>query len=336
MKIESSNISFSSLHLKNQYKKESFNINVDIPFTLNKKVNYQNIHHQTDSVQKIKDSISPDYKIKKLIIKMLFEKLTGKKLKEIDIDIEKDIEKIKDSVQKTNDDISEVIGNLNSMNFKVEINYNEYYKEEENLIVNSAGSIKLSDGKNINFNINLNLIHFFEENRNYTAVFTAQRRKDPIILNMSDNISFKSNIKFNFDLDGDGIEEEISQFENTGFLVLDRNGDGIVNNGLELFGARTGNGFLELSQYDEDHNGWIDENDSVFQDLKIWTQFSNNKSIVKPLSDYNIGAIYTKFILSPFDIKDINNQNIAKLQSTSVYLNNDGQVKTAHQIDMII
>ncbi len=336
MRIESSNISFSSLHSKSQYKKESFNINVDIPFTLNKKVNNQNIYNQTDSVQKIKDNISPDYKIKKLIIKMLFEKLTGKKIKEKDIDIEKDVEKIKDSVQKTNDDISKVIGNLNSMNFRIEINYNEYYREEENLIINSEGSIKLSDGKNINFNINFNLIHFFEENRSYTADFTGQRRKDPIILNFSDNISFKSNIKFNFDLDGDGIEDEISQFKNTGFLFLDRNGDGIVNNGLELFGARTGNGFLELSQYDEDHNGWIDEKDSIFQDLKIWTKFSDDKSIIKPLSDYNIGAIYTKYILSPFDIKDINNQNIAKLQSTSVYLNNDGQVKTAHQIDMII
>ena len=55
------------------------------------------------------------------------------------------------------------------------------------------------------------------------------------------------------------------------FLALDLNGDGRINNGSELFGALSGNGFADLAQYDSDANGWIDENDEIFQRLKVWS-----------------------------------------------------------------
>ena len=46
--------------------------------------------------------------------------------------------------------------------------------------------------------------------------------------------------------------------------MLDLNNDDIITNGNELFGPRTGNGFTELSVYDEDGNNWIDEKDLVY------------------------------------------------------------------------
>ena len=55
----------------------------------------------------------------------------------------------------------------------------------------------------------------------------------------------------------------------SGLLALDKNGDGIINNGTELFGPNTQDGFSELSKYDSDGNGWIDENDSVYDNLRI-------------------------------------------------------------------
>lgn len=45
------------------------------------------------------------------------------------------------------------------------------------------------------------------------------------------------------------------------FLALDKNGDSVINDGKELFGAATGQGFKELAIYDSDKNYWIDEND---------------------------------------------------------------------------
>ena len=70
------------------------------------------------------------------------------------------------------------------------------------------------------------------------------------------------NTNFSFDLDSDGVKEDIPMIRpGSGFLALDLNKDGIINNGNELFGPHTGDGFVELSSYDKDTNNWIDEND---------------------------------------------------------------------------
>mgnify|MGYP000465316364 CR=1 FL=1 len=50
----------------------------------------------------------------------------------------------------------------------------------------------------------------------------------------------------------------------SGYLALNKNGDGVINDGSELFGTASGDGFYDLSMYDEDGNGWIDENDHAY------------------------------------------------------------------------
>ena len=57
---------------------------------------------------------------------------------------------------------------------------------------------------------------------------------------------------FYFDLDADGKEEEISVLNGSGYLALDKNGDGVINDGSELFGTKNGDGFADLARYDED------------------------------------------------------------------------------------
>lgn len=55
----------------------------------------------------------------------------------------------------------------------------------------------------------------------------------------------------------------------SGFLALDRNQNGVVDDGSELFGTQSGDGFAHLALYDQDSNGWIDANDPVFDKLRI-------------------------------------------------------------------
>jgi hypothetical protein len=60
--------------------------------------------------------------------------------------------------------------------------------------------------------------------------------------------------------------------------VMDRNHDGIINNGTELFGTatqtasggRAGNGYLALAQEDSNHDGKITALDTHFKDMKVW------------------------------------------------------------------
>jgi len=88
-----------------------------------------------------------------------------------------------------------------------------------------------------------------------------------------------------FDIDADGDQDKISwtdPWSTTVFLALDRNGDGVVTDGSELFGNWTAqppsaepNGFIALAEFDTvqaggNGDGVISELDAVFADLWLW------------------------------------------------------------------
>jgi hypothetical protein len=82
-----------------------------------------------------------------------------------------------------------------------------------------------------------------------------------------------------FDLDNNGFAESTSWIgADDGFVVLDRNGDGAITNGGELFGTETllsngefaPNGFEALAELDSNNDGVIDANDEQFSELRVW------------------------------------------------------------------
>ena len=159
---------------------------------------------------------------------------------------------------------------------------------------------------------------------------------DPLILNFEGNYADLTDEKYEFDLDADGNTELISYLAgNSGMLALDRNSDGIINDGSELFGAQTGNGFAELAAYDEDSNGYIDEADSIFDQLLIWRK-GREEDTLETLSERDIGAIYLGATDTPFDIKGEDNLHNGRVRTSGVYLTEAGEVGTLQQIDMVV
>ncbi len=83
-----------------------------------------------------------------------------------------------------------------------------------------------------------------------------------------------------FDIEGAGQKTFTGWSDGKdGFLVLDLDSDGTINNGTELFGNSTKladgqtkakDGFEALRQYDLNQDNLIDANDAVFANLKIW------------------------------------------------------------------
>lgn len=219
---------------------------------------------------------------------------------------------------------------------KVQIERRETYRESEQMSFNAQGIIKTADGKEIEFSTQLNMSREFAAEK-ITSITEERQFKDPLVINYDGPAAELTDTKFSFDLDNDGTSDQISFLKSgSGFLALDQNQDGIINNGGELFGTASGNGFADLANYDTDHNGWIDENDPIFEKLRIWTKDENGREVLFALGQKGIGAIYLGNIETQFSFKDAANQMEGQLRRTGIFLNENGLAGTVQQIDLVV
>ena len=206
----------------------------------------------------------------------------------------------------------------------------EKVEEHESLDFFTEGKIKTDKGDlDINVNFSMSRSFIVENSIDIYQPF------DPLVINLDGEIPQLSSDTFSFDLDNDGENDQISKLKgNSGFLALDKNGDGIINQGSELFGTLSGNGFGELGTYDLDGNGWIDENDNIFNKLQIW--FKDDETKEKELiglGESGVGAIFLGATESEFTYKTELNHTLGEMKSSSIFLNEDGSVGTIAQID---
>ncbi|MBF0102025.1 MAG: hypothetical protein HQK77_14070 [Desulfobacterales bacterium] len=213
--------------------------------------------------------------------------------------------------------------------------YETYYEREFSQF-NANGSIQTEDGKQIEFNLQLVMNReYYSETQ--TSVTNARQLKDPLVVNYQGDAASLSNMSFEFDIDNNGLFEVIPLLQSgSGFLVLDKNQDGIVNNGTELFGTTTGNGFQELAVHDSDGNTWIDENDRIYEKLSVWLKDDQGHDRLIPLMDAGVGAIHLNPLRTEFSFKDKDNQTTAQVKQTGIYVGNNGQVNTIQQIDFSV
>ena len=152
------------------------------------------------------------------------------------------------------------------------------------------------------------------------------------------------------DLDGDGVEtlgvDRGVQFDLTnkgnaqqtgwvgaddGLLVLDLNQNGAIDNGAELFGDATvltggdkaKDGFAALAQYDENQDGVVDADDSVYAKLGVWQDKNSDGQTqageLKSLVEHGLVSLSLKAIESDID----SNDNQIGLQSSATKANGE-------------
>ena len=207
--------------------------------------------------------------------------------------------------------------------------------EKESTAFSTTGTVRTSDGREINFNVNVGMSREFQQyyERNMTlGTFTMC---DPLVINLDTELAELSDQTFFFDIDGDGEKDKISQLgTGSGYLALDRNGDGIINDGSELFGTASGDGFADLAKYDEDGNGWIDENDAIWSKLKIWCKNEDGNDVLYRLADKGVGAICLKNVSTDFTMKGQEGQTRGAVRSTGIFLYENGGAGTVQHVDV--
>lgn len=208
------------------------------------------------------------------------------------------------------------------------------YTESESTSFSTSGCVKCADGREINFNLDVSMSQNFTQYTKETVENVATFI-DPLVINLKRNIAEVSDQKFFFDLDADGEEDLISKLcEDNGYLALDKNEDGQINDGSELFGTASGDGFKDLAAFDEDANGWIDENDEIWNKLKIWVQDEQGNSKLYSLSEQGVGAICLQNVSTSFTERGTSGEVNAAIRNTGIFLYENGNVGTIQHLDM--
>ncbi len=302
------------------------------------------------SIKELIDEIWGDLRTR--IIKDLVEIFTGKKIEVLDA---QEIKDLQDSA--SSGDAGKKLENLNEL-FSIPLNQQEfsteplpppaklegwgvdyYYKEthyqKEGFQFLASGKITNDKGQQISFNASLLMSR--EKYEELTlSIKEGDALIDPLVIDFNGTGASFGGIEFEFDLDADGNTEMIhAPSKGNAFLAYDKNGNGVIDDGSELFGPSTGNGFSELAALDEDNNGWIDENDSVFSKLRLWEKTSDGNDSVSSLLNRGVGAIYTRRVATGFDL--INNDKVnAVVKETGIFLKENGGSGFIQEVDIVV
>lgn len=153
----------------------------------------------------------------------------------------------------------------------------------ENLVVevsdSNALNLSYNEIKNAEFNIN----GLFDAARGQVII----QRRDPVVLDLDgDGIeTVGTSAGVMFDHDGDDVKNASGWVKgDDAFVVLDRNGNGRIDNGGELFGDHTvlasgkkaANGFEALAELDENKYGVFNATDARFAEVKLWRDLNQN------------------------------------------------------------
>jgi hypothetical protein len=218
----------------------------------------------------------------------------------------------------------------------IRYNLEETYRETETTQFTAKGVVRTADGKEIEMHLELNMSREYASHQSIN-IRSGDALKDPLVINFNGNAAQLSQTTFKFDLDADGTLDNMRFVgPGSGFLALDKNGDGKINDGHELFGALNGDGFADLAQYDDDGNGWIDEADAIFDKLRVWIRDDQGNEQLLGLLQLGVGALHLGKTGTEFALKDSSNNLQGAIRASGIYLREDGGMGTLQQIDIAV
>lgn len=210
-----------------------------------------------------------------------------------------------------------------------QITRTEHVSETERCEFAASGKVCLADGSTRQFDVGYKLERSEEITRTVSRTLI-----DPLVVDSVVPRAALADAGVDFDLDNDGkLERMRLPGAGSAFLFLDRNHNGRADNGSELFGPESGNGFAELARLDSDRNGWIDSADPAFADLRLWQAGEADQQMVRRLDEAGVGALATASADTQFALKE-HGEQVGQMRSSSVWLGETGGAGVVRQIDV--
>lgn len=254
----------------------------------------------------------------------------------------RNVEEIQNSYSAQPLDLGEANGNVptppsseEGVGFGLEYDLEEHRIEAQRTQFQARGSVTTADGREINFATELEMSRLEASSRTVSVrAGDAAKRVDPLVLNFGTGApSFAGTHEF--DLTSDGEKETLARLTPaSAYLAWDQNGNDTIDNGSELFGPTTGNGFSELAAHDGDGNGWIDEADPMFSRLRLWSPSEEGGGTLKTLAEVDVGALYLHAVSTPFSVRSGGTAQ-AEVAASSVYLKESQGVGTLQHVDLV-
>ncbi len=191
-----------------------------------------------------------------------------------------------------------------------------------------AGEVQLEDGSSQSFAFSFSL------QESYASFSIRQEAilKDPLVLSTTGQSFQWTGESQAFDFYSDGSFAQLPTLASGQYyLSYDRNQDGRITQGQELFGPATGQGFAELAALDEDKDGFVDSSDSAWQQLSIWRPGEAPRS----LQDAGIGALSAQSVATSFGLYD-GEALMARIARSGIFLSEHNNVGLIQQVDLNI
>ena len=211
-----------------------------------------------------------------------------------------------------------------------------WQSHEQHLNYQVQGKFNINEQElSLNYNLSLS-----SERNSYSKIETsAAALKDPLLVQFGAQGLGKIKGQKSFAINQDNILDNLPIFSgDVGYLVYDKNNNQQADDGSELFGPKTGQGFVELAQLDSNKNGFIDTEDEQFEQLYLWQPSDDNSPTEQWLSlkDAKIQAISLSAISTPFDFFDQQGEIQAQLRQSSFAISESGLGRGVHQVDVRI
>ncbi|MBU0908180.1 MAG: VCBS repeat-containing protein [Proteobacteria bacterium] len=281
------------------------------------------------------DGLAEDPELRAM--RLTLELLTGRRIRVATFQAGATAEVPSDLSQADNQPANAAEPSVERLGWGMEYDYSHSYSEQESVGFSAQGQVITADGRQLDLAFDLQMQRQFQVETRVHLQAGDARLVDPLVINFNGQGVRLGDMTLSFDLDGDAQEEEIAFVApGSGFLVLDRNNDGKVNNGTELFGPASGHGFLELAEFDTDGNGWLDENDPIFTRLKVWMADQAGNQQLVAAADMGIGALLLSPVDTQFKLTDSANNQLGQIRQTSLALLEDGTAAAVQEIDLVV